>query len=205
MIVPAYRPTPPTQATCYTCQSNCARNFAICEALALAPLAGCIFPPACPAAAAIAGAAVAGCNTTLLACNASCLIDDCCPRRCGPGDPLDGGDGCCDADEQCVSESDPNARGGCCPSNQIVCGSDCCAPGDRCCGNTCCPPNYHCIDNSCVQYPSFGPHTPAPVTVIPPVSSTGTCPPGHFRCRDKCCQNGMSCCGYGCEWGGCIN
>jgi hypothetical protein len=216
MIVPAYRPSQAVQDACYTCGTHCQRDMAICTALAMAPLAACVFPPACAVAAAVAGGALAACDTKLLACQAICNLDDCCPKRCGPGNPLDGGDGCCDADEQCVAIGDPNSRQGCCPSGQAVCGGSCCKPGehccgpncckptDRCCGDTCCPPDMFCVDNVCT-YPSFGPWHPTPATYHPPISATGSCPSGYFACHGQCCQTGQTCCGYGCEWGHCIN
>lgn len=205
IIVPSYRPTEAKRAECYTCQTDCNATLAICEATAAVTLAGCVFPPACPAASVAAAAELAACDTGYLTCQALCLSGKCCQKRCGSGNPLDGGDGCCDPDEQCVAIGDPNAREGCCPRDQIVCGGDCCAKGDRCCGGECCPPNWHCINNVCQQYPPFGQYSPAPVTAIPPASSSGRCPSGHFPCHGKCCEHGMTCCGYGCEWGHCLN
>ena len=52
--------------------------------------------------------------------------------------------------------------------DRTICGGKCCERGEHCCGGACCLPDMFCIDNVC-QYPSFGPYTPAPVTVTPPV------------------------------------
>lgn len=205
VVVPAYMPGPATQARCSDCMSGCAEDLVLCSASAAVLLAGCVIPPLCPAAAAAAGAVIAGCDANALRCNARCLATRCCPKVCGPTNPFEPGSGCCDSNEQCVSLTDPNARRGCCPAGQSVCGGACCAPGERCCGSTCCPPGWFCINNVCTQYPSFGEYVPTPPTRVPSVSATGMCPPGHTRCRNQCCLPGMRCCGYGCEWGSCIN
>jgi hypothetical protein len=204
-VVPAYMPGPATQARCNDCLSGCAEQLAWCSAGAAALVAGCFFPPACAGAILAAAAAQAGCDANSVGCIARCSATRCCPKRCGAPNPLEPGSGCCDSNEQCVSQSDPNGRHGCCPAGQSVCGGSCCAPGERCCGDTCCPPGWFCINNVCTQYPSFGEYTPAPPTHIPPVAANGACPPGHTRCRNQCCPPGMTCCAYGCEWGSCIN
>jgi hypothetical protein len=154
-VVLAYMPGPGTQAKCSTCLSHCAKNLAICSGIAAAPLAACVFPPACLAAAAVAGAALAGCDFTSLGCIADCTWNDCCPKACGTPNPFDPGAGCCDDNEQCVDRYDPNSRQGCCPSDQTVCASKCCALGESCCGDTCCPPHYYCLDGGfCSEFPS---------------------------------------------------
>jgi hypothetical protein len=204
-VVLARHPTT-TNASCNTCLGSCARSLGICSALAAAPLAGCIFLPACPAAIAIAAAAQATCNLTSWGCITDCAIsDDCCPNSCGIPNPFSPGDNCCDKGESCVAIDDPNARQGCCPRGQIVCSGKCCEKDEFCCNGACCPGNMFCIDGACT-YPSFGPYTPSPPDPVrPPVGPQGTCPSGYFRCRDECCSSDMNCCGYGCQYGHCIN
>lgn len=210
-IVPAYFPGPGTQAACNTCLEGCAKNNAICSFLAMQPLWGCIFPPACPVAAAIAGSLLAGCQTTHLICSAGCVVPgpwtSCCPKVCSFPNPLEPGEGCCDEGENCVDRFDPNARHGCCPSDQSVCGGKCCAKGDSCCGDECCPAGWFCVDGFCSQSVSFPTGEPPP----PPPS-----PPGPWYCllgwepcqvspsRWVCCPPGKECCGSkGCQ-GTCV-
>ena len=110
-------------------------------------------------------------------------VSPCCPTLCSPGtylaalaaNPfLTDAIGCCDDGEHCVDQNDLNARDGCCPSSQNVCGGKCCFPGESCCGNTCCPPSSMCLQGVC-------------------------CPPGTQNlCNGQCCpgpcdRNGNCC------------
>ncbi len=65
--------------------------------------------------------------------------------------PLTPEAGCCDADENCVNEDDPNAREGCCPRDQIVCGGNCCFIESTCCGDACCPKTSTCHNGVCCR------------------------------------------------------
>jgi hypothetical protein len=199
----AYMPGSGTQRTCYGCTSGCAKASAWCDAGAVAALSGCVFPPACPFAAAAAGAALALCNVGLLACMAECAFsDDCCPKACSTPNPLDPGAGCCDKNEGCVDRYDPNARQGCCPSDQLVCAGKCCAKGDSCCGGSCCPPNYYCLDGFCSEHPgkSLWPDNPTPPK--PPrgrdprilIENSRYCGVGTTPCGSECCPPHLQCC-----------
>ena len=173
-LVAAFHPGPATQRDCSECLEQCAEANVQCSAFAVVPLWGCIFPPLCPAAAAAAGAALAVCQLTSLGCAGYCEVGKCCPKVCGFPNPFDPGAGCCEADEHCVDESDPNARDGCCPSHQQVCGGRCCPPGHKCCGNACCPADFKCEQGTC----------------CPPESST-VC---NGRCCDGVCDRHGDCC-----------
>jgi hypothetical protein len=211
-IVPAYLPGPETQARCNSCMEKCADRAAYCNAAAMAPLAGCVFPPACPVAAATAGGLLAGCQTALLGCAATCSLprpelfglkllgeSPCCPKVCGFTHPFAMGEGCCDEGEHCVDRFDPNARQGCCPSDQSVCGGKCCAKGDRCCGNECCPAGWFCSDGVCTQSVPF-PSEPPPEPPEPPMHLE-ICPLGWTPCKGGCCAPGLECCPNGvCSW-----
>lgn len=137
----------------------------------------------------------------------ACVVDDCCPKRCGPPDFGDlAGSGCCDANEQCVDRNDRNSRSGCCPSDQSVCAGKCCAKGESCCGDTCCPANYFCRDGFCSEFPS--PLLPPPGTPTPTPPRSG-CPSGSAPCGfpdssgviRTCCPPGLQCCGYSAQFG----
>ena len=192
-IMPAYFPGPSTQANCNRCNEIATRNFGGCLAIGATGCGlGCIaagpFYPACFAAC--MGGTLGTCNVNLLREVGMCLLDDCCPKRCGPPDLFDlAGSGCCDEGERCVDQRDPNSRQGCCPSDQNVCGGRCCAPGERCCGEDCCPPHFHCIDGVCTQYPSFGRGGPPA-----PPRRFDYCLFGHEPCMGKCCPPGLQCC-----------
>ncbi len=203
-VIAAYFPGPETQAACDNCLDGCAQTLAQCSLIAGAPLLACIFPPLCPGAAAVAGAALAACDLNSLACIGRCQALHCCPKACGTPNPLDPGEGCCDKNEQCVDRFDSNSRQGCCPSGQSVCDGKCCAEGERCCGDTCCPPNYFCRDGGfCSEFPSDFPHTPPP---RPPAHS---CTPGATPCGfpdssgviRTCCPPGLQCCSYSAQFG----
>ena len=119
-IVPAYLPGPDTQARCNSCMEKCTDRASYCNTAATALLAGCVFPPLCPAAAAAAGAALADCQALLLGCTATCSLprpelfgvkllgeSPCCPKVCGFTHPFAHGEGCCDEGEHCVDSSIP--------------------------------------------------------------------------------------------------
>lgn len=187
-IILAYFPGPATQAVCDTCLKKAVRDHVICLGLAGgACLASGPFYPLC------FGAAAASCWAKLGWDVGECVIDDCCPKLCGGINPFAPGKGCCDENETCVDRYDPNSRGGCCPSDQIVCGGKCCAKGESCCGETCCPAGYFCRGGWICEREFIGsfPTTPPP----PPVNN---CIFGGAPCGNKCCPPGLVCCGvYG--------
>jgi hypothetical protein len=195
-VTPAYRPGPETQAACNQCMENGVQNFAWCLAIGatgcgLGSIACGPFYPACFAVC--MGGVLGGCDLHLLREEAICALDDCCPKVCGPINPLDPGSGCCDRGENCVSRNDPNARQGCCPVDQAVCAGKCCPRGYTCCGETCCPPNYFCRDGFCSDVPgSLWPDDwVPPKPEKPPLS---ICLLGHTPCGGKCCPPGLECC-----------
>jgi hypothetical protein len=193
-------PGPETQRACNNCMEGCAASLAECSAAAMAPLAGCIFPPACPAAAAAAGAALGACNLAVFACNARCQILRCCPKLCAFPNPFEPGDGCCDENETCVDRYDANSRHGCCPADQSACGGRCCARGERCCGDSCCPANYFCLEgNICSEFParSLWPEDATPPR--PPIGpAIRHCLRFGFKpCGRTCCPPELECCSVG--------
>lgn len=179
-IMPAYYPGPAAQAACNQCTKS-----------ALADYFECI--------------ATEGFPVSLIHCTlkawwdaGSCIVDDCCPKRCGPPDIFDlAGSGCCDADETCVSKNDLNSRHGCCPSDQSVCAGKCCPKGHTCCGDTCCPPTHFCRDGFCSELPapSLWPDDWEPPK--PPARSTNYCRMGFEPCGGTCCAPGLECCPIG--------
>jgi hypothetical protein len=187
-IVPAYRPSTETMKQCTKCQTACGVSLAFCEAGAVP---ACVTPITCAAALGV-------CSLEYLGCLVKCtlpVVGDCCPKPCRFPDPLNPGIGCCDEGENCVDESDPNSRSGCCPSDQNVCGGKCCSKGDTCCGSECCPPGWFCSDGVCSQSVPFPGGTPPE----PPKPSPGSgvfdvCPPMWTHCKDKCCRPGLECC-----------
>jgi hypothetical protein len=217
-IVPSYRPGKETLDSCYSCtEDGCSGALADCYAGA--GLA-CIFPPAC-------AAAVGLCWIGYGLCLARCVapwIGPCCPKPCTVPDPFDPGSGCCDAGETCVSEGDPNARRGCCPSDRSVCGGKCCAAGERCCGNSCCPnpccgdeccpfSNNHCCGDTCCEanIPCCGNTCCSllPPPGPPPTPPPHSCTPGSAPCGfpdssgviRTCCPPGLQCCNYSAQFG----
>jgi hypothetical protein len=215
-IIPAYRPSPGTQATCAGDLADCTEAYASCSAaVAVAVIAGCAPVLTCPAALAAGLEAEAACTYTFLACNALNVLpgpqSGCCPKVCGIPNPLDPGSGCCDHGEQCVDESDPNSRDGCCANS--VCGGNCCLPGESCCGDACCPAGHACQQGVCCP-----PNTAAVCNGVccdgfcdqngnccdPP---SGRCPGSNVCCPpfNKCC--GATCCGFDeiCHNGSCCS
>lgn len=172
-VVPAYHPGSETQSNCGSCLDGCTSAAEICTADAWETMLGCIFPPDCAIAAAATGEALTACATANLVCKAACEVFHCCPKLCGVPDPLDPGSGCCDPGEHCADENDPNARDGCCPSSQSVCGGNCCAPGDGCCGDSCCPEDSTCDQGLC-------------------------CAPYYHNCGGQCCEPFNKCCNGQC-------
>lgn len=186
-VFAAYSPGPQTQASCNKCVQACSDFDDACNTAAYALLLGCLWPPACPDAAAASDAMRDMCDATNLACKIACEAFTCCPKLCGFPDPTNPGSGCCDHGEHCVDSSDQNARDGCCPSDRRVCGGKCCADREGCCGDTCCPLNFPCTDGVCGVFPPFG-NAPLPP---PPLSR---CAFGHVPCGGQCCPPGKQCC-----------
>jgi hypothetical protein len=207
-IVPAYhiRFGGPASAACATCTNDAAETLAECLASA-ATLVGlsCFFPPACPIAAAAGGAAVGLCETQFGYRMAKCELTPCCPKRCGPSNLFDPGSGCCDDGEQCVDQSDPNAREGCCPVGRSVCSGNCCRDGETCVQGVCCPPGARSVCNgvccsgdcdrvgNCCNPPS---QLCRDGTCCAPFGQTchptlGTC--CSVICGPSCCANGQFC------------
>ncbi len=191
-VVPAYYPGPESVAKCQSCLDQCNVAAAACYGGASIALAPFLIP---------------GCVAAHASCGGYCLIpgapSDCCPKFCQAEPFNQPSGGCCDQDEHCVAEDDPNSRHGCCPSDQSVCGGKCCAKAEVCCGETCCPPNYYCLDGGfCSQFPSgipFGnPLRPsAPGTPRDPRIFSGNsryCGIGQTPCGNKCCPRGLECC-----------
>lgn len=193
-IVPAYYPGTATQANCNRCLKTAQKNFGWCLGIGGAGCGlGCIaagpFYAACFASC--MGGVLATCDVNLLRESAACALDDCCPKACGTPNPFDPGAGCCDKNEQCVDRYDPNSRGGCCPSDQIVCGGKCCAKGESCCGETCCPAGYFCRDGWICESQFIGSFPTTP----PPPAPVNNCIFGGVPCGSKCCPPGLECCG----------
>lgn len=202
-IQPAYIPGPATRHDCGICTGICDKGAEICGAGVAAYVATiCIgtLGFGCAGAAAAGAAVLAECAEAYAGCIGLCNVPswvpvlggNCCPKICGPPNPLEGsGSGCCDLGEACVDQHDPNSRQGCCPSGQIVCGGKCCAQGDFCCGDTCCPTGYFCLDGGqCTASPPFTPPGSSPPK--PPVNN---CLFGGAPCGNKCCPPGLQCCG----------
>jgi len=193
-VTPAYSPGPVTMGKCNAVVEDCLlQSFLL------------VFPPA------IAGAQ--------LACVGRQKIpgSTCCPKLC-EFDASGPEAGCCDSGETCVDDRDFNARNGCCPAGQSVCGGKCCGPGEKCCGSNCCPAAANCCGDACgcqdgrlcqngeCTYPPFGPYTPPPEGVESiPKPATG-CPAGWKECLNStvCCAPGIKCCGNGCA-AACVN
>ena len=180
-VVPALSPGPSTQHDCYTCTSGAAGDAAWCHAIAIGTgIAACAglgwltFGLSCAAAAEAVPAALAAWDLTLAIEWGECLGNHCCPKSCGSQNPFDPGSGCCDEGEQCVDEKDPNARQGCCPVGQSVCGGICCPPNHKCCGDSCCPNDWKCEQGTC----------------CPPDTKT-VC--NGFCCKADCDQPGTCC------------
>jgi hypothetical protein len=190
-VVSAYYPGPGTTHDCQTCTNTCLKVFGLCSAGAAAVVGvGCASIVLCPAAVAVAADIQIGCTAALAGCYGICnipYVGECCPKPCGFPNPFDPGSGCCDADETCVDQNDPNSRQGCCPSGQSVCGGKCCAIGEYCCGDTCCG-DPHCFDDVCGNTPPF-PDNPPP----PPPNKCSIW--GGQLCGTKCCPIGTWCCG----------
>jgi len=179
----AYRPGPGTRSSCTNCLDGCQTAAETCVADASTILLGCLFPPDCAIAAAAYGEALTACATSNYACKGACAVPylgSCCPKVCGFPNPLDPGSGCCEAGEHCVDENDPNARDGCCPSDQSTCGGKCCAPGDTCCGDSCCPAGFSCQEGRCC-----GPYDH--------VCGGECCPPFNKCCNGQCCGTYQEC------------
>jgi hypothetical protein len=180
-VVPAYNPGPAAQAACNKCADSALGDYFKCIAFEGFPLS------------------LVHCTLRAWWDAGACIVDDCCPKRCGPPDIWDlAGSGCCDAGDTCVAKDDPNSRYGCCPSNQSVCGGRCCAIGEYCCGDTCCgdPKCYH---GMCGADPPFtDPDNPPPPPPPPPVNN---CIFGGAPCGPKCCPPGLQCCNYSAQFG----
>lgn len=208
-IVSAYIPGPATQRECSVCTGTCDKLAGLCGAGVAATVAAvCVgtLGFGCAGAAAWGAAILADCAYGYAGCIGLCNVPSwvplvggyCCPKICGPPNPIEGsGSGCCDVDEHCVEQNDPNSRQGCCPSDQSVCGGNCCAKGERCCGDTCCPPDYFCLDGGyCTASPPFSP--PGGDPPKPPVNN---CIFGGEPCGPACCPPGLQCCNYSAQFG----
>jgi hypothetical protein len=190
-VVAAYYPGPSTQKGCDKCLQNCADDQSSCEDFALA---ASFFVPWGPAVYPI-------CDDDAARCRRDCInppFGACCPKACGPRNPYDPREGCCDRNDQCVDQNDPNSRHGCCPSDQRVCGGKCCAKGDSCCGDTCCPAGFFCRDGWICEpqfIGSFGVTPPKPRGRTPYVGLIAEwCRHGETPCGATCCLPGLECC-----------
>lgn len=201
-VVAAYIPGPQTQHDCSVCTDACAVPRDVCLAkvavtVAEACVASLFF--GCGAAVALGYIQTASCYSAYEACLGYCNIPGglgpfsgpCCPKVCGPPNPLEGsGTGCCDHGEVCVGEDSPNSRDGCCPVGRF------------CGGNTCCSPDHTCVEGVCVGFAPFGNGSPPPP---PPINN---CIFGGEPCGRKCCFGGFECCndpgGPTCRQGPCL-
>jgi hypothetical protein len=199
-IYPSYFPGSDTRNNCRECEADCGLDYVKCTGSALAgAIAGCAISSiftlgaGCAVAGAGLAAAYALCNVYLGGCLLHCQLTTCCPKRCGAFDPTSAGSGCCDEGENCVDESDPNAREGCCPSGHPVCGGKCCPfPDSTCCGDTCCPSGSTCLDGVCC---------PAGTLTI----CNGKCCSGGCDINNNCCQPPAHLCAGKCCVGVCCN
>jgi hypothetical protein len=173
-IVPAYYPGPAAQAACNKCLVSAVEDYFNCIATQGFPFS------------------LIHCTLKSWWDGGSCIVDDCCPKRCGPPDFFNlAGSGCCDANETCVAKNDPNSRHGCCPSGQSVCGGKCCPTGGPCCGDECgCTGGTVCTEGACT-FPSFGSGGPPPP---PPLTQHGTFCFFGKPCYDQCCPPDKKCC-----------
>jgi hypothetical protein len=174
-IMPAYHPGPVGKAACERCVNSAISDYFYCIATKGFPVS------------------LISCTLGAWWDGASCVVDDCCPKRCGPPDFGDlAGSGCCDADETCVSKDDPYSRTGCCPRDQKVCAGKCCAKGASCCGDTCCAAGYFCRDGMFCEREFIGtfPDTRPP----PPPPPFNPCIFGGEYCGGKCCDPDLRCC-----------
>ena len=185
---------PTNNQACEGCLNSCIRTLAECSVVAAAATLGCLFPPACGAAIAAAAAIQVGCDANSAACVATCSATDCCPKLCGVINPFDPGSGCCDSDEHCASQSDPDSRHGCCPKDQNECGGDCCAKGDSCCGNGCCSAGSVCLQDVCC--PAGTPHVCNGQCCAGECGPDGSCctAPAHVCPGGNCCPPLNPCC-----------
>lgn len=199
-IVPAYFPGSATREKCSDCFETCVETLLLCEGAGLAACGvGCIWSLFAYGAcfAGCFGPWTAACSGAAVSCELYCATRKCCPKACEVPNPFNPGQGCCDSGEQCVDESDPNARGGCCPSGQSVCGGKCCLPGDICCGDACCPAGFNCQQGVCC--PPDKPNVCSGICCAGPCDQNGVCceAPGYM-CGGKCCF-GECCNGQCCE------
>ena len=146
-VVAAYRPGPSTQARCNECLQSCANDRASCDSWVAGLLSW--WNP-------WAGYGYTRCASDAANCRASCSIPrlgPCCPKVCGPRNPSDPSEGCCDKGDSCCD-------GTCCPPNLFcydggICGEppppgfpttppppppiNNCIFGGAPCGGKCCP------------------------------------------------------------------
>jgi hypothetical protein len=158
-VVAAYHPGPATQYHCRLCLQDCANTLDTC--LDFAGVGSIFFPP---------GILQALCYSDARDCKDQCStppLGACCPKACGPVDPSNPGEGCCEAEDTCCD-------GTCCPPNLFCYGGGVCdeppvpgfpnnpappPPPNNCifggepCGPKCCPPGLQCCDYSA----QFGP------------------------------------------------
>lgn len=209
-IIPAYFTTSDVIQQCENRDAGCGDGFTTCLIGAAIFTLG-LASPACLLAyyACLAEDRIPGLGND---------VSPCCPTLCSPGDYLSAlavdpllidGIGCCDAGEHCVDQNDLNARDGCCPSTQAVCGGYCCGPGESCCGNTCCPPSSMCLHGVCcppgTQNVCNGQCCPGSCDqggncCAPPskICGGGCCPPFNACCNGVCCDADSECVGGAC-------
>ena len=95
-VIAAYSPGQATLQRCRSCLNTCAFDRENC--LAFADRAVSWWNPA------VGILLYAGCETDFADCRDKCGtgLGPCCPKACGPRDPYNRADGCCDSDETCV-------------------------------------------------------------------------------------------------------
>jgi hypothetical protein len=175
-VVAAYHTGPSAQKRCFTCLEACASDKNSCDDFVSGlilwwnQVAGLLLYSDC-------ASSVADCRV-----RCSTGLGPCCPKTFGPRNLSNLAEGCCDQNEQCVDQNDPNSLHGCYPSDQIICGGRCCATGENFCRA-----GLFCER----QFISDFPNTPPPN----PPTDVGTfrekCPMGSERCGNNCCPPGL--------------
>jgi hypothetical protein len=160
-VVAAYHPGPATKYRCNKCLETCAFDRENCLDFVDTWISW--WNPAAPFV-------YAECYSDAVDCADQCSkppLGACCPKACGPLNPSNPGEGCCDTEDSCCG-------GTCCPPNLVCYDGGVCSdppppgfpttpppppPANNCifggapCGPKCCPPGLQC----CSYSAQFGP------------------------------------------------